>query len=137
MLTAGTRLDHYTITGYLGAGGMGAVYSAHDESLNRPVAIKVLPPRQVVDSESLQRFRQEARAASALNHPNIVHIYAIDEAEVEGQRVPYIAMELVDGVTLRARMSAGADSAELLEAISQVADAMAKAHECGIVHRDL
>jgi len=137
MLTAGTRLDHYTITGYLGAGGMGAVYSARDESLHRPVAIKVLPPSQAVDRDSLQRFQQEARAASALNHPNIVHIYAIDEADVDGERVPYIAMELVDGETLRSRMNAGAQSAELLEAVAQVAEAMGKAHESGIVHRDL
>ena len=137
MLVSGTQLGHYTITRLLGAGGMGAVYEAADERLHRRVAIKVLPPRLAVDPESLQRFRQEARAASALNHPNIVHIYAVDEAVVDGNRVHYIVMELVDGKTLRARMTDSADRAELLEPMTQVAEAMAKAHERGIVHRDL
>src|SRR5688572_23182701 len=137
MIPAGTRLGHYTITAHIGAGGMGAVYAAVDEKLHRSVAIKVLPRRLAVDADSLQRFRQEARAASALNHPNIVHIYAIDEAEVEGERVPYIAMELIDGATLRARINDGARLPELLGPMTQVAEAIAKAHESGIIHRDL
>ncbi len=137
MLASGTRLGHYTVTGLIGAGGMGTVYEAMDERLHRRVAIKVLPPRLAVDAESLQRFRQEARAASALNHPNIVHIYAIDDAEVDGDRVPYIVMELVEGTTLRSRMTRNANPSDLLEALTQVAEAMARAHERGIVHRDL
>ena len=116
---------------------MGAVYEAVDERLHRRVAVKVLPPRLALDAESLQRFRQEARAASALNHPNIVHIYDVGETEVEGTRVPYLAMELVEGTTLRERMHAGATPNELLPIMLQVAEAMAKAHESHIVHRDL
>ncbi len=137
MIANGTRLGYYTITRPLGAGGMGVVYEAVDEQLKRRVAIKTLPARFADDADALQRFRREARAASALNHPNIVHIYAIDEARVEGERVDYIAMELIDGVTLRQFIEEGVSPSRLIEPITQVAEAVAKAHESGIAHCDL
>src|ERR1700687_2510892 len=92
----GQRLLHYEIVEKLGEGGMGVVYKARDTHLDRFVALKVLPPEKVADSERKRRFVQEAKAASALNHPNIVHVY--DIANVDG--VDYIAMELVEGATL-------------------------------------
>src|SRR5438876_7408343 len=96
----GRTLDHYRIESRLGEGGMGVVYKARDTHLNRPVAIKVLPPDAVADSERKRRFVQEAKAASALNHPNILQIYDIDTAAPEGHPVEFIAMEYVEGVTL-------------------------------------
>src|SRR5436190_5665082 len=89
----GQTLDHYRIVSKHGEGGMGVVYKAHDTHMDRPVAIKVLPPEKVADTARKQRFVQEAKTASALNHPNIVHVYDIDQQD----GVDYIAMEYVEG----------------------------------------
>ena len=130
----GTTISHYSILEKLGEGGMGVVYKARDTHLNRFVAIKVLPAEKVADPERKQRFVQEAKAASSLNHPNIITIYDIGQAG-EGS---YIAMELVDGRTLRAILGDGAiPTRKLLDFATQLAEALAKAHESGIVHRDL
>jgi serine/threonine protein kinase len=133
-LDPNTRLGSYQITTSLGRGAMGEVYRAKDLRLGRDVAIKVLRPELASDSERLSRFEQEARAASALNHPNIVHIYDVGEAL--GHH--YIVMELIEGRTLR-QILAGAPLAEerLLDLARQLAEGLAKAHSAGIVHRDL
>jgi eukaryotic-like serine/threonine-protein kinase len=131
---AGSRLGPYQVIAPLGAGGMGEVYRARDTRLGREVAVKVLPAELSADSNRLRRFEQEARSASALNHPNIVTLHDIG---FEGS-VSYIAMELVDGKTLRELLLAGSlPIKKLLQIAPQVADGLAKAHEAGIVHRDL
>jgi Tol biopolymer transport system component len=131
---AGIRLGQYRLIRVIGAGGMGAVYEAVDERLNRPVAVKVLPAEAVQDPERLRRFQQEARAASLLNHPNIVSVY---DASADGGR-HYLATELVIGKTLRALIEEGpADSKTVLEIGAQVASALDAAHHAGIVHRDI
>src|SRR5262245_49230769 len=118
----------------LGDGGMGEVYRAKDTRLAREVAVKVLTAELSADKEKLSRFELEARSASALNHPNIVTVHEIGSAE----GVSYIAMELVDGKTLRELLVPGAmPIRRLLPIATQVADGLAKAHESGIVHRDL
>jgi serine/threonine protein kinase len=133
-LLPGTRLGPYEVTGALGAGGMGEVYSARDTRLGRDVAIKVLPAELAGDAERLRRFEKEARSASALNHPNIVTIY--DIGSVDG--VSYIAMERVEGATLRELLVSGPLAIKrLLQIAPQVAEGLARAHEAGIVHRDL
>ncbi len=133
-LTAGTRLGPYEILSPLGAGGMGEVYRARDTRLSREVAIKVLSSELSSDQERLSRFEQEARSASALNHPNIVTVYDIGQAN----SVSYIAMELVEGKTLRELVAAGPLAMKkLLPIAAQVAEGLAKAHAAGIVHRDL
>ncbi len=103
-LTAGTKLGPYDIESMLGAGGMGEVYRARDARLNRTVAIKVLPASFSADTDRMQRFVQEARAAAALNHPNILSIFDIGEAD----GAPYIVSELLEGSTLREQMKSGA-----------------------------
>jgi len=130
----GKTLGHYQITEKLGEGGMGVVYKARDTHLDRFAAIKVLPPEKVSDPERKRRFIQEAKAASALNHPNIITIHDIDQAD----GVDFIAMEYVTGKTLdelipRKGMKLGA----ALKIAVQIADALARAHAAGIVHRDL
>lgn len=133
MLT-GTKLGRYEIRQKIGAGGMGEVYLAQDEQLDRKVALKVLLPEFCCDEERTERFKLEAKAASALNHPNIITIY---EVGVEDERL-FIATEYVDGATLREKINAG--ELTYLEAIKigeQVADALAVAHEAHIVHRDI
>src|SRR5450755_2170504 len=133
-LTPGSRLGPYEILSPIGAGGMGEVYRARDPRLGREVALKVLPEELSADKDRLSRFEQEARSASALNHPNIITIYEIGQVE----HVSYIAMELVDGKTLR-ELSAS-DPLPVRRAIGiavQVAEGLAKAHSAGIVHRDL
>ena len=128
------RLGPYEILSPLGAGGMGEVYRAKDERLGREVAIKVLSAELSQDASRVKRFEKEARSASALNHPNIVTVY--DMGASEG--VSYIAMERVDGETLRKLVSSGPIPVKkLLPIATQVADGLARAHEAGIVHRDL
>ena len=133
-LNPGTRLAHYEIRAHLGSGGMGEVYQAHDLTLHRDVALKILPAHLGTDPDRLRRFEQEARAASALNHPAIVAVYELGRAEDQ----PYISMELVDGQTLRQLIARGPVAPRrALSIAAQVASAMAKAHAAGIVHRDL
>ncbi|HTR03554.1 MAG TPA: protein kinase [Thermoanaerobaculia bacterium] len=133
-IAPGTRLGPFEVLSPLGAGGMGEVYRARDTRLGREVAIKVLAAEFAADVDRRKRFEQEARAASALNHPNIVTIHDIG---VDGPTV-YIAMEFVDGRTLRETLHGGAlPTKKLLELAYQMADGLAKAHAAGIVHRDL
>ncbi len=131
----GRSLSQYRITAAIGAGGMGEVYRATDTRLGRDVAIKVLPAATAADPERRKRFEQEARAASALNHPNILTVYDIGEAD----GTTYIAMELVEGRTLRELLAAGGPvpTKRFLDIAVQTADGLAKAHSVGIVHRDL
>jgi serine/threonine protein kinase len=133
-LPAGTRLGSYEILAPLGAGGMGEVYRARDSRLGREVAIKVLPAERAADPDRRRRFEQEARSASALNHPNILTIH---EVGAEGETT-YIAMELVEGRTVRELAASGpVPTRKLLDVAAQTAEGLAKAHAAGIVHRDL
>src|SRR5450631_2869301 len=133
-LPSGTRLGPYEILSPIGAGGMGEVYRARDARLERDVAIKVLPSKVSADADRLRRFEKEARAASSLNHPNIVTIYDIGDSG----GTAFIAMEAVDGQTLRQLVAGGSlPTKRLLAIAAQVADGLAKAHGAGIVHRDL
>src|SRR5882672_4982506 len=133
-LISGSKLGPYEIQSPLGAGGMGEVYSATQSSLGRQVAIKILASASALDPERLRRFEQEARAASALNHPNIISIYDVGRDDA----ISYMAMELVDGKTLRALLEAGPlGIKKTLQIATQIADGLAKAHAAGIVHRDL
>src|SRR5947207_1955933 len=130
----GQTIGHYRILEQLGAGGMGIVYKALDMHLDRLVAIKVLPPEKVADAERKRRFVQEAKAASALNHPNIITIY--DIASENG--IDFIAMEYVPGKALNQLiMRKGLPVGEALKYAVQIADALAAAHAAGIIHRDL
>src|SRR5512143_399573 len=134
-LSAGTRLGSYEIVAPLGAGGMGEVYRARDSRLRREVAIKVLPSETASDVQRRERFEQEARSASALNHPNILTIYDIGEAD----GAIYIAMELIDGKTVRELVASGdpLPARKMLDIAAQSAEGLAKAHAAGIIHRDL
>ena len=134
----GETLRHYRIEAKLGAGGMGVVYRGLDTHLDRPVAIKVLPAGVVGSADRRARFAQEAKAASALSHRNIVRIYAVDTGEVGGQPVDFIAMEYIAGKTLDRLMGRkGLRLNEALRYAIQIADGLTAAHEAGIVHRDL
>jgi TolB-like protein/Flp pilus assembly protein TadD/predicted Ser/Thr protein kinase len=130
----GQTVSHYQILAKLGEGGMGVVYKARDTHLNRAVALKVLPPDKVADPDRTRRFVQEAQSASALNHPNIVHIYDIDRQD----GVDYIAMEYVAGQTLGEVIGRkGLKLREVLKYGIQIAEALSRAHTAGIIHRDL
>jgi eukaryotic-like serine/threonine-protein kinase len=133
-IETGAKLGRYEIRSKLGAGGMGEVFLAHDAMLDRKVALKILPPELASNQNRMRRFTQEAKAAAALNHPNIAHIYEIGEHE----GMHFIAMEYVDGSTLRKaihRERIGIP--KLLRYLQQVAEGLTKAHAAGIVHRDL
>jgi serine/threonine protein kinase/Tol biopolymer transport system component len=133
-LKTGTQLGRYEIRSKIGEGGMGEVYLAEDTKLNRKVALKILPAKVASKQERMTRFVREARAAAALNHPNIAHIYEIGEED----GVNLIAMEFVDGQTLRQKIHREhTDLRKLLRYLQQVAEGLAKAHAAGIVHRDL
>ncbi len=133
-LEAGARLGAYEILGLIGAGGMGEVYRARDARLQRTVAIKILPPEWREDADRLKRFEQEARAAGALSHPNILAVH--DVGADRGQ--PFVVTELLDGETMRSRISAAAlPPRKALEYGRQIALGLAAAHDGGIVHRDL
>jgi eukaryotic-like serine/threonine-protein kinase len=133
-LAAGTRLGPYEIQSAIGAGGMGEVFKARDTRLDRLVAIKLLPARFTADAGRLARFSNEARAASALSHPNIITIHEVGDAD----GLPFIVMEFVEGETLRDAVRRGPlPIRRLLDIGAQVAEGLAKAHAAGIVHRDL
>ena len=135
----GQTISHYRITGQLGSGGMGIVYSAEDLDLGRRVALKFLPPQLSRDQNALDRFLLEARTASALNHPNICTIYAVEKARLENQpEQSFIAMELLEGETLDRRLASGPVPLDrLLDWSIQLADALDAAHAKGIIHRDI
>src|SRR5687767_15206911 len=134
LLPPDTQLGRYKIRSRLGSGGMGEVYLADDTRLERTVALKILPSDLASDQQRMNRFVQEAKAASALNHPNILTIYEIEEIKA----TRFIATEFIDGETLRQRMkSTRLQIGNALEVSIQIADALTAAHEAGIVHRDI
>src|SRR6266568_5302 len=133
-LNPGAKLGRYEIRAKIGEGGMGEVYLAEDTRLRRGVALKILPAELASNRDRMRRFEQEAQAAAALNHPNIAHIYEVDESD----GTSFIAMEFIDGVTLREKIHREqADLSRLLRHLQHVAEGLAKAHAAGIVHRDL
>src|SRR5260370_24536367 len=133
-LPSGTRLGRYEIRSKIGAGGMGEVFLAQDTKLDRRVALKILPAEVAAHHDRMRRFVQEAKAASGLNHPNIITIHEIDETD----SVNFIATEFIDGDTLRERMrSMPMKLSEVLDVPAQIASALSAAHAAGIVHRDI
>jgi Protein kinase domain/Transglycosylase len=147
-LPEGSMISHYRLVSKIGAGGMGEVYKAHDTTLDRPVALKILPPELLQSVDRVRRFMQEARSASALNHPNIVTIYEIGQVRLAVRKdqapsadapetIHYIAMEYIAGETLRSHLKHEDDLPKLISTLEQVAEGLAKAHNAGIIHRDL
>jgi len=130
----GRTVGTYRIDAWIGAGGMGEVYRAHDTKLDRPVALKLLPPQVAADADRLRRFHTEARAASSLNHPNILVIHDFGDLDTR----PFIVSEFVDGETLARRLERGAlPVREAVGMAIQIAGALAAAHARGLVHRDI
>ena len=137
-LAVGTLIGAYKITGLIGAGGMGEVYRARDERLQRMVAIKILPPALGLDAERLKRFRREALLLAAVNHPNVAHVYGLEEAIIGGNPVHALVMELVEGTSLADRLQGGPLRWDVARPIVlQLIDALDASHSAGIVHRDL
>ena len=133
-LTPGTRLGIYEVTAKIGEGGMGEVYQAHDTTLDRNVALKVLPEAFTADPDRLARFQREAKVLASLNHPNIGAIYGL-EAAGDTQA---LVLELIEGPTLAERIAEGPVSVEQVVAmVRQMAEALSAAHDAGIIHRDL
>ncbi|MCA1591882.1 MAG: serine/threonine protein kinase, partial [Acidobacteria bacterium] len=134
MIEAGTRLGRYEIRSKIGKGGMGEVYLAHDPKIGRDVAIKVLPADFSADKERLARFEQEAQAAGAINHPNILTIYDVETHD----GAPYVVSELLQGATLRELLGGTPlPTRKAIDYASQSARGLAAAHERGIIHRDI
>src|SRR5215471_3805997 len=134
IITPGTRFNHYEVISLLGAGGMGEVYLAEDPRLSRQVAIKMLPAEFAKDTDRLRRFEQEARATSALNHPNILTVYDIGDHEGS----PYIVAELLEGEELSELIKQGAIAQrKAVDYARQIVEGLAAAHAKGVVHRDL
>jgi serine/threonine protein kinase len=140
-LQTGGQIGAYQLLGPIGRGGMGEVHLALDPRLGRKVAIKLLPPKFTADAERVRRFAQEARAASALNHPNIITIHEIGEVATEAGATRYIVTEYVEGDTLRKLMANASERrmklSEAIDVTSQIAAALSAAHEAGITHRDI
>ena len=133
-ISVGAKLGRYEIRSKIGAGGMGEVYLAQDTKLDRKVALKILPSELAANQDRMRRFVQEAKAAAALNHPNIAHIYEIGEHGGTN----FIAMEYVDGQTLREKIyQERTELRKLLRFLQHAAEGLARAHAAGIVHRDL
>src|SRR2546422_2289977 len=132
--SSGTRLGRYEIRSKIGEGGMGEVYLAQDTKLDRKVALKILPPELATNQDRMRRFVQEAKAASALNHPNIITIHEIDQTD-SGH---FIATEFIDGETLREReQKTSLKMGQSIDIATQIASALAAAHAAGIIHRDI
>src|SRR4029450_3137347 len=129
----GRTVSHYQVLSVLGAGGMGEVYLARDPRLDRTVALKILPGEFAADPDRMQRFTREAKAASALNHPNVATIYDVGESD----GISFIVMEHVEGETLLARISRRLTPPEVVDIAVQAADALDLAHAKGITHRDI
>src|SRR5581483_2119859 len=133
-LPPGTLIGHYEVISAIGAGGMGEVYLTEDTRLRRKVALKVLLPELTKNEDRVRRFQQEARAASALNHPNIITIYEVGQAD----DLHYIATEFITGLTLRKYIAQDRISFnDVLEIGLQIANALTEAHSNGIIHRDI
>src|SRR3989441_5647838 len=141
MTLVNQTISHYKIVSKLGEGGMGEVYLAQDTKLDRKVALKMLPADVAAHPDRMKRFVQEAKAASALNHPNIITIHEIDEwgsSPTIREGIHFIATEFIDGETLRERMrNAPIKLAEVLDVAAQITSALSAAHAAGIVHRDI